>query len=323
MFDVIGDIHGHLTALHGLLRALGYRHERGAWRSPGERRRVLFLGDYIDRGPEIPKTVKTVRNMVEAGVAEAILGNHEFNALAWHATGNDGEPLRAHTPSHRRQYIETLRQFGANDTESSAELDAALAWFRQLPIAYQDCTLRAVHAVWDESALATFVGDRPFYDPAVLRWAATPGRPEFEAVERLLKGIEIPLPRSAYYRDKDGVERTHTRIRWWLDLTQIADQRHVPIRKIAMPPVDGGEATIAIDGRVSVPGYDRNRPVFFGHYWLSGTVAPIAEQIACLDYSIADGGVLCAYRFDGERTLTADRFVCVDQQGDPVTLGPR
>lgn len=33
--------------------------------------------------------------------------------------------------------------------------------------------------------------------------------------------------------------------------------------------------------------------------------------MACLDFSIAKGGVLCAYRFDGERELEADRLCWV------------
>ena len=41
---------------------------------------ALFLGDYLDRGPEIREVLHTVRGMVEAGDALAILGNHESNA---------------------------------------------------------------------------------------------------------------------------------------------------------------------------------------------------------------------------------------------------
>ena len=72
-YDIIPDIHGHHRKLVRLLDGLGYR------RHP-EGRMALFLGDYLDRGPEIREVLHTVRGMVEAGDALAILGNHESNA---------------------------------------------------------------------------------------------------------------------------------------------------------------------------------------------------------------------------------------------------
>lgn len=52
------------------------------------------------------------------------------------------------------------------------------------------------------------------------------------------------------------------------------------------------------------------KPVFVGHYWLSAErPAILAPNVACLDYSVAKEGFLCAYRWDGEQTLSDDRFV--------------
>ncbi|MDP1798413.1 MAG: hypothetical protein Q8K78_13055, partial [Planctomycetaceae bacterium] len=51
-------------------------------------------------------------------------------------------------------------------------------------------------------------------------------------------------------------------------------------------------------------------PVFFGHYWLRAEQpAILATNVACLDYSVAKHGFLCAYRWQGERTLSNDHFV--------------
>lgn len=50
VYDIIGDIHGHAGPLKQLLDRLGYVESDGVWRHPS--RRALFLGDYIDRGPE-------------------------------------------------------------------------------------------------------------------------------------------------------------------------------------------------------------------------------------------------------------------------------
>ena len=45
-----GDIHGHAAPLKALLAKLGYGEQQGVWRHP--QRKVIFLGDFIDRGPE-------------------------------------------------------------------------------------------------------------------------------------------------------------------------------------------------------------------------------------------------------------------------------
>src|SRR4051812_17938497 len=82
MYDLIGDIHGHADELVQLLGALGYQKAHGAYRHPD--RKVIFLGDFIDRGPKIGQVLETVRPMVEGGHALAVMGNHELNALAYH-----------------------------------------------------------------------------------------------------------------------------------------------------------------------------------------------------------------------------------------------
>jgi hypothetical protein len=54
------------------------------------------------------------------------------------------------------------------------------------------------------------------------------------------------------------------------------------------------------------------KPVFCGHYWLSAPRPTLlAGNVACLDYSVAKDGLLCAYRWDGEKKLTNEHFVWV------------
>jgi protein phosphatase len=90
-FDIIGDIHGCCDELEMLLQKLGYQTnsdlqenhspETAFWQFPTYThpagRKALFLGDLIDRGPRILDTVKLVYNMVQAGSAMCIVGNHE------------------------------------------------------------------------------------------------------------------------------------------------------------------------------------------------------------------------------------------------------
>jgi hypothetical protein len=68
-----------------LLSRLGYEQTGGVYVSPD--RRAIFVGDLIDRGPEIGEVLEIVEGMVRAGAAQIVTGNHEFNALGYHYTG--------------------------------------------------------------------------------------------------------------------------------------------------------------------------------------------------------------------------------------------
>jgi Calcineurin-like phosphoesterase len=197
-FDLIGDIHGHAAALRRLLGRLGYEESEGCYRHP--ERRVIFLGDFIDRGPAIRETLRIVRSMIDAGAALAVMGNHEFNALCYHTTGADGAPLRAHSDKNRQQHQATLDAFA----DHPDEWRDYLAWFRTLPLFLELADFRVVHAAWNDLAIADLDG-RDRLDAATLHKAARRGTTEYDAVEILLKGREIELPDGYRFADKHGV----------------------------------------------------------------------------------------------------------------------
>ena len=85
-FDVVGDVHGCLPELLALLEKLGYavtRDEAGRAVNAAhpEGRRVIFLGDLVDRGPDSPGVLRLAMGMVGAGTALAVPGNHEDKLL--------------------------------------------------------------------------------------------------------------------------------------------------------------------------------------------------------------------------------------------------
>ena len=86
-FDIIGDVHGCLDELVQLLTTLGYAPADGAWRHEGGRR-AIFLGDLVDRGPDSPGVLRLVMDMVAAGTALCIQGNHD-NKLHRKLAGRD------------------------------------------------------------------------------------------------------------------------------------------------------------------------------------------------------------------------------------------
>lgn len=89
-FDIIGDVHGCGDELEALLQNLGYEvtgkiDNESFWNSPvyshPQGRKAVFLGDLVDRGPRILDTLKLVRNMVKAGTALCVPGNHEIKLM--------------------------------------------------------------------------------------------------------------------------------------------------------------------------------------------------------------------------------------------------
>jgi serine/threonine protein phosphatase 1 len=72
----IGDVHGRLDALEPLLRDIGA--DVLATR-PAERPLLIFLGDYVDRGPESRQVVDRVLGLAGGAAFEtvALKGNHE------------------------------------------------------------------------------------------------------------------------------------------------------------------------------------------------------------------------------------------------------
>lgn len=83
-FDIIGDVHGCLDELLGLMGQLGYRIERNTQSFsviPPENRRLAFVGDLVDRGPSTPDVLRLVMGMVEAGQAVCVPGNHDVKLV--------------------------------------------------------------------------------------------------------------------------------------------------------------------------------------------------------------------------------------------------
>jgi hypothetical protein len=148
--------------------------------------------------------------------------------------------------------------------------------------------------------------------------ASSFGTAEFHAVEVLLKGVEVPLASEEhFFKDTGGHTRKQVRVEWWHNDNQV-------LADVAMPRDTFANSVWAQNycvERQLLPGYDPlDKPLFVGHYWMkSSQCEPLTKNIACLDYSIANGGKLAAYRWQGEKELTQDNFVAVDENGRLVS----
>ncbi len=152
MFDVIGDIHGEADALRRILTKLDYsQNENGTYHHRFSRKAV-FVGDFIDRGPEQRDAISIVRKMVAEGAAFAVMGNHELNAIAYR-TPHEGGHFRLHNEKNRRQHAAFLEQIG----EGSTDYFEAITWFKTLPLWFESGGLRVVHACWHQSSMERLV----------------------------------------------------------------------------------------------------------------------------------------------------------------------
>ncbi len=307
-YDIIGDIHGQADKLHGLLAHLGYRATGGTYRHPT--RSAIFVGDFIDRGDKQLASLNTVRRMVDAGSALAVMGNHEFNAIAWHTPdpARQDDFCRTRTGAlgdkNREQHKAFLREVEHDPKLHNEWID----WFLTLPLWLDLPSIRVVHACWHEEYMAEL---RPRLTPErqltreTIVCASRSGSMEFTTVEALTKGLEVPLPQGHTFLDKDGHSRDSVRTRWW-------DGQATTYRELAMISEDIRQrlptASAPIDARAH---HESSKPIFFGHYWMTGTPVLQTSRAACVDYSAAKDGPLVAYRWDGESELDLANFVSI------------
>jgi len=169
--------------------------------------------------------------------------------------------------------------------------------------------LRNVHACWHQQSMDTLQpllgADQTLTDAAILL-GNRKDHPAFEAIEVICKGPEIALPPGLSFSDKDGKVRHEVRVRWWLPEAHTFREAGIvpPGHQESLP-----DAPLPVEWEAhpySGP------PVLFGHYWFSGRPEIISSKFACLDYSVAKGGPLVAYRFDGETELSSEKMTWVE-----------
>jgi len=311
-YDIIGDIHGFAQPLEALLHALGYTAQGSSYRPPSGRK-VVFLGDLIDRGPQQLRVLEIVRSMVEAGNAHCILGNHEFNAIGYVSDSpwTPGECLRPNRGAsekarkNREQHADFLAQVG----EGSAQHLDWVEWFQSLPPFLDLGSIRVVHGCWDEEAVAV-LRERGWtpgvrLEGALLHEAYDKTSRVQWARELLTCGFEIPLAEGHFIVDKAGHRHPNVRVANWRDWAR-------EFHEVALVPKGQEEVLRGMDWPSElVISQIQGSPIFVGHHWFSGHPAIESPKLACLDWSVAKGGKLVAYRWNGESELQNDALVWV------------
>lgn len=308
-YDIIGDVHGCALALARLLDKLGYTAVNGVFQHP--QRKAIFAGDIVDRGPRVREALAIVKKMCDAGHAQMVMGNHEFDAIAYHTPAplaSGRKYLREHTERHNRLIAETLEQF----SDYPEEWQEYLAWFKRLPLFLEFPNFRVVHACWDQRVIDELKQRYPAgcIDDDFLTAVADPESFEWLCINRLTRGRDLPLPKGAAMRSAEGFERRSFRARFWgrkpKTYGDLAFQPDPLPDAIASQP-------LSAEDHLKITRYGKQEvPLFVGHYWLSGRPKPIADNLACLDYSAVKYGRLVAYSMDDETVLSQEKFTWVN-----------
>lgn len=308
-YDLIGDVHGCALSLELLLQRLGYSRKKGIYSHPD--RQAIFLGDIVDRGPRIRESLHLVRDMVEAGVAQIVMGNHEFNYLSYCTPGREGsgmEYLRTHNPRHLRILNETLEQL-ANHPQDQQDFQR---WILDMPLFLEQEQFRVVHACWSQQHINQFLLQQNgnCIDDDYLHRSAIEGSPEWEAMDRLLRGTHLKVPNGEVMISKDGYKRRFFRTKFWAQNPQYYID--VVFQPDPLPEHVARQQLTEQDYRDLIYYGEQEPLLFIGHYWCDGEPKPVAPNIACLDYSAVKYGKLVAYRLDDEKVIDPAKFVWVD-----------
>lgn len=141
--DIIGDVHGQFEALQNLLHYLGYspegKHPHG--------RKIVLVGDLVDRGPDTPAVLDWFMQAHKAGNALMVLGNHELNLLNNEPKDGSGWFFNCRAERDATNYAPWQRQ-------PENQKNHIIQFLKQQPIILQRHDLRIVHAAWLPKAIA-------------------------------------------------------------------------------------------------------------------------------------------------------------------------
>lgn len=138
-FDIIGDIHGCFDELQALLKKLDYKIDLKNDRyniGHLQKRKLVFVGDIVDRGPKIVESLQFVIDVCEQGMAYCVIGNHEHRLY---------RKLNGHNIALTHGLAESMQQL---EKQSPLFIDRIKHFISQLPSHYvfDNAKLAVAHA---------------------------------------------------------------------------------------------------------------------------------------------------------------------------------
>lgn len=305
MYDIIGDVHGHSEKLKKLLNELGYRiNKEGIFSHPS--RKVIFTGNFINKGPQIKETLEIIKNMTDSDSAYALLGYQEYSILCY-STKENGEYLHKHNNKNANQHLKTLREFNNGNSD---EFKVYLDWFMTLPFSFNSDGLKVVSACWYNKNI-DFLKDEynNTLSPELLRKSTDKNTFENKAVDETLKGKKVSLPKNNSFKDIYGNPKSSIRVRWWAK-PEGKTYKEYSISKYSYEIPDLMIDTKDIDKDL-LEGYNELRKHLFVGYYNFDEPVFLNENVVCLSTNIMETSRLSGYRWFGENNLVTENIVIV------------
>ncbi len=304
MYDIIGDVHGHASLLKELLLKMGYvKAPEGYIHSD---RKAVFVGDFINRGPQIRKCLRIIRKMVENGSALAILGNHEINTIIAHLEDEKGKPLMKPPMKNFLPVIKTIQEFAIYPDEWKDHLN----WMRTLPLFLDLGDVRVAHACWSDTTINYLKEHLPpgrIKKNVFRKMLKSNGSELAQAIWITTKGLIYKMPGDLKVINNKGVSPRSFRIRWWEEPSDKTFEAISFESKFKLP-----EYTIPPEIAPATLPYPEDAPIlFFGHYCRANGPHIIKPNLCCVDSCVAGSKSLLAYRWNGEKVLLPDNLIQV------------
>ena len=177
-FDIVGDVHGCAEELRVLLERLGYvvagEGDSVAVAAP-HGRKLVFVGDLVDRGPDTPEALRIVMAAEAAGVGLCVQGNHDRKLSRWldgrkvqvnHGLQKSIDQLSLQTPDFRSRVKGFLSDLRSHYWLDAGKLAVAHAGLKE------DMIGRGSPAVRDFALFGETTGETDEFGlPARLDWA--------------------------------------------------------------------------------------------------------------------------------------------------------
>lgn len=259
-FDFIGDVHGEVGALTSLLARMKYdpngNHPEG--------RKLVFVGDLVDRGPDSIAVLRLVRHLIEQGNAQMVLGNHELNLICAEKPLSEKSAPKS-KPGNRWFFGQTENMIdtaGKNKNLHPPQFqrladdrirDEIVAFLNTLPLVLENDHFRIVHSCWH---------------PQAIEYLRSIDMQNSQGESISLQDLDRHFARTIYHHDG----RKEKTIAY-----QLFKQNEHPLKVVSSgleEPLLAGEPTYFIGGNwrqlKRTRWWDQYRDqeiVIFGHYW--------------------------------------------------------
>jgi hypothetical protein len=306
--DIVGDVHGEYEALLNLLLVLGYDSEG----NHPEGRKLVFVGDLCDRGPDSPKVILLVKKLVDNDNAQVVLGNHELNILQNKPKPGTGWYFESRAKQdHHYMPFESVKE---------EEKEVIYNFLASLPIALERDDLRVVHAAWMPEAinevrkipLGTVIDNYFERETAINNYISTSGLLAAYRAEEIKWKVQLEDPKAVLP---------------FLDTTSqynMAHQMMNPLRVLTSGVEQKCEHSFYAGGKWRFVErctwwnkYEDDIPVVIGHFWRkmqdevmeNSTENNVFEGVAPLEWHGAKGNVYCVDYSVGGRFIERNQGI--------------